>query len=56
MDYILTPERWKHKVKDAEADHTPNIPTNHYPVRAIIRIILNSVQIAETKENIQRTK
>ncbi len=38
IDYILTSERWKNIVKDAEADPTANIDTRHHPAKARIRI------------------
>ncbi len=44
MQYILTTERWKNSVKDAEADPTANIDTRHHPVKARITIKLKGIQ------------
>ncbi len=42
LDYILTPNRWKHFIKTVERDMECNINTDHYPLRTRIIITLKS--------------
>ena len=51
LDYILTTNRWKNTVKNAEADNKANIDTDHAPVIATIQIKLKG-----TKKNTKQRK
>lgn len=42
LDYILTPERWKNSVLDAESDIQADINSDHFPVKFQIGIKLKS--------------
>ncbi len=54
LDYILTTERWKNTVKDAEADPKANIDTRHHPVKARIRIKLKGIKKIQQSRKIYR--
>jgi len=49
IDYIITQTRWKNTVQDAEADTEANIDTDHYPVKAKIRINLRLYKKKQTE-------
>ena len=38
----MTSRRWRNTVKDAESDTAANIESDHYPVKALIRIKLKA--------------
>ena len=42
IDFIMTSRRWRNTVKDAESDTAANIESDHYPVKALIRIKLKA--------------
>ena len=61
IDYILTTNRWKNTVQNAEADNEANIDTDHNPVIAKIRIKLKgrtkpSKQRKNTKNATKKTE
>ena len=47
MDYIAVANRWKNMVLNAEADHEPNIDTDHNPVIATMRLKLKGISKQE---------
>ena len=50
LDYIITTYRWKNTTLDAESDTQANIDSDHYPVKAKLRIQLKGIK----KTQIQR--
>jgi endonuclease/exonuclease/phosphatase family metal-dependent hydrolase len=44
IDFIVTPERWKNAIKDAESHSMANIDSDHYPVAARISIKLKAIR------------
>ena len=49
VDYLITTQRWKNTVIDAEADNDANIDTDHNPVKMKIRLKLKGT-IKPTKQ------
>ena len=37
IDYITIPNRWKNCIQNCEANHQPNIASDHYPVECTFR-------------------
>ena len=44
LDHIATTRRWRNTIIDAEADTNANINTDHYPVKAKMRIKLKGIK------------
>ena len=54
LDYIVTNQRWKNSITNAESQEGPNINSDHYPVIATINIRFKAIRkMQKTDEFVQ---